>query len=545
MPLSRTRLTLFLRGFRLIRPLGSQLSTRCNMKSKTLTCITTMILFALALPGQLAAQHTQYKLIDIPTLGGPKASGQGNGIGTSQFLNSSGIVVGSADTSTPDPNAPNCASPDCFLGHAFRWQDGVLADLGTLPGGNGTANSGANSVNARGWIAGFAQNGEIDPLLSSPEGHAVLWKNGQINDLGTLGTGTESAALYVTNGGEVVGISTINTTFDPFAFFGPWRSPTHAFIEKNGVMRDLGTLGGPDSFVPGGCNDERNELVAGSSFTNSIANSTTGLPTMDPFLWENGTMTDIPTLGGTFAVAQCANNRGQVVGQSNLTGDVGCNGSLDSCNQHAFLWDHGTLTDLETLGGSFSVVVWLNNAGEAVGGANTTGDELFHATLWRNGTIKDLGTLPGDCFSLAYAVNSKEQIVGTSFACDFSVARAVLWDKGSIIDLNATIPPNSSLQLRETFNINDRGEIVGEGFPVGCNDVNVCGHSFLLIPCDHAGTQGCEGNPGIGARTGSTAITTSATTPAQRRNMTKEFVARWRARLTHPYHMHGMATPGN
>src|SRR2546428_14110655 len=89
-------------------------------------------------------------------------------------------------------------------------------------------------------------------------------------------------------------------------------------------------------------------------------------------------------------------------------------------NQHAFLWDHGTLTDLETLGGSFSVVVWLNNAGEAVGGANTTGDELFHATLWRNGTIKDLGTLPGDCFSLAYAVNSKEQIVGTSFACDFS-----------------------------------------------------------------------------------------------------------------------------
>src|SRR5439155_13940950 len=213
----------------------------------------------------------------------------------------------------------------------------------------------------------------------------------------------------------------------------------------------------------------------------------------------------IPTLGGTFAVAQCANNRGQFIGQSNLAGDVGCNGSLDSCNQHAFLWDHGTLTDLETLGGSFSVVVWLNNAGEAVGGANTTGDELFHATLWRNGTIKDLGTLPGDCFSLAYAVNSKEQIVGTSFACDFSVARAVLWDKGSISDLNAAIPPDSSLQLRETFNIDDRGEIVGEGFPVGCDNVDVCGHIFLLIPCNHAGTR-CEGNAGISARTGPSAI---------------------------------------
>src|SRR5439155_18315429 len=103
------------------------------------------------------------------------------------------------------------------------------------------------------------------------------------------------------------------------------------------------------------------------------------------------------------------------------------------------------------------------------------------------------GTLDGDCSSVANAVISKGQTIGQSFSCDCSVSRAVLWGKGSIIDLNAAIPPSSTLQLTETFNINDRGEIVGRGLPAGCDNHDTCGHLFLLIPCDEAGTHGCEG----------------------------------------------------
>jgi len=435
---------------------------------------------ALALPVQLGAQHTRYKVIDIGTLGGPSAYGQGNGPGTSQTLNNAGVVAGTADTSTPDPT---CGNPDCFVSHAFRWQDGVLTDLGTLPGGNF---SGANAINARGWIAGFSTNGEIDPVTGGQAGHAVLWKDDGIHDLGTLGTGVESAGNYINNSGEIVGVSTVDTTVDPFAFIGlgPFSSPTHAFIWKDGVMRDLGTLGGPDSFIAGLCDDQRAELVAGTSFTSFTPNSTTGVPTADPFLWKNGTMTDLGTLGGTLGSAQCANNRGQVTGQSNLAGDsVG----------HPFFWDRGVMTDIGTFGGDKGFPTWINHFGEVVGRADLP-DGLHHAFLYRDGIRTDLGTLGGN--STAFQINSRHQIVGAS-RLNPTTNHAFLWENGGpMIDLNTLVAANpSGLTLVCAFNINGRGEITGLGappgvVPQGCSAPGL--HPFLVIPCGAGTSQSCE-----------------------------------------------------
>ena len=300
-------------------------------------------------------------------------------------------------------------------------------------------------------------------------------------------------------------------------------------------MRDLGTLGGPDAFAFPGCGTQRNNLVTGFSLIDEVVNPTTGFPTVHPFLWEDGNMIDLGTLGGT-TVAQdpgsCVNNRGQVAGASTLPGD-----SI----LHPFFWEHGVLTDLGTLGGDFGLVWWLNDAGDVVGGTSTAGEEFFHATLWRKGVIKDLATLEGDCFSFAGAISSHDQIVGASFACDGSVARAVLWDKEAIVDLNTVIPENSSLQLVEARYVNNRGDIAGRGLPAGCDDLDACGHDFLLIPCDN--TAACEGDTG-------------ATTPANRNNaaeITKrssistrtsrtpmQRLAGWRARLAQRYHIRGL-----
>ena len=103
------------------------------MKSRALTCMSAVTLFAmLAIPVRLAAQeqpesqaqnhkHHWYKLVDIGTFGGPASYvsfDNGDNGAPEQVLNNRGTVVGTADTSTPDPD-PNCqpGNPfgDCFL----------------------------------------------------------------------------------------------------------------------------------------------------------------------------------------------------------------------------------------------------------------------------------------------------------------------------------------------------------------------------------------------------------------------------------------------
>jgi len=120
------------------------------MKTKLTACLTAIAFALLALPMRLEAQEPHYKLVDLGTLGGPHSYGSINGDGFA-LLNNSGVVGSFADTALHDPNSPNCGVPDCFLWHAFRWKDGVMEDLGALPGVNV---SGSGSTNARGWMAG-------------------------------------------------------------------------------------------------------------------------------------------------------------------------------------------------------------------------------------------------------------------------------------------------------------------------------------------------------------------------------------------------------
>jgi probable HAF family extracellular repeat protein len=523
------------------------------MKSKTLTCITAMMLFAaLALPVRLDSQdnrdhrhkHHHYKLIDMGTFGGPQSSNFPLFAGT---LNKRGVTIGWSATPTPmtiPPSNPLICGGLNGVGsnvtHSFAWQDGVVADLGSLGGADFCSDP--LWVNDRGEIVGASEDGQIDPVFGFHRARAVLWRDGEIIDLGSLGGG-EVLASSINNHGQIVGFST-NTIPDPYCFFGTVQ--VRVFLWQHGQMQDLGTLGGNCATtgpidVAGNPINDKGQIVGGST-TSSIPNPITGIPPWDPFLWEEGTgMIDLGTLGGVYGGAQGINNRGQVIGQSSIAADPGaCNGFPDNGNDncHPFLWDHGTLIDLNTssMGGNPNYVAAIDDAGDIIG----TGAFLNAASdafLWRNGVVTDLGNL-GYCQSHALGINSQSQVVGFAASCDFSVGRAFLWEHGSMVDLNTLIPPGPSLY--SAMQINDRGEINANGaLPNGD------GRAFLLIPCDehHRDSECEEEGESTAAIIQNPAPVDQTPTNVNHGGLTPETLAALRTRLARRYRGFG-AWPG-
>jgi probable HAF family extracellular repeat protein len=476
------------------------------MRARIDACLIAITLVAgAALPGRAAAhlQHDgwyPYVLIDLGTFGGPQSQIFGPSV---RLLTDGGLLSGAADTPISDtdyPNGPNFG-PDPYVYHAFVWRQGVKTNLGALPGNN---SSFPNWMNAWGDAAGTSETGDIDPLVGLPVAHAVVWKDGRLTDLGTFG-GYESGGLALNDGDQVVGFAT-NTIPDPFSLLG-FGAQLRAFLWQEGHMRDLGTLGGADAW-PQAVNNSGQ--IAGFSYTSAIANPATGIPTQDPFLWQDGHMRDLGSLGGTISVVNALNEHGEVVGQSNLAGDQ---------TFHPFLWDGRTLRDLGTLGGDYGAATWITDAGDVAGWAQTPGDATVHAVLWRAGAPHDLGVPPGDDYSVGFSSNRVGQVVG--FAGAFGgVGHGFLWEHGTITDLNTLVAP-SDLHVTEASNINDRGEIAAVGvLPDGRQ------RAVLLVPTGLAATEGLASNaPAPGTVRASAAPHTSAGRCPD--------MPPWRARLPH------------
>jgi probable HAF family extracellular repeat protein len=317
------------------------------------------------LPGD-AVQHSfvieKGAMIDLGTLGGPNSESFAN-------LNNAIQVAGTAETSISDPNGEDfCAFGTHLVCLGFVWHHGIMTPLEPL-GGN---NSQAAAINDRGQVAGYAETGTSDPNCPAPQVlqyRPAVWTAGHPKALPLYPDDTEGAAFWMNNSGQVVGASGSCAPYDP-RYALPLQ-PRHALLWRDGKPVDLGNLGG--------------EL-------------------------ENA----------AFAI----NDRGQIVGASDLPGDI---------HQHAFFWHNGHMTDL--------------------------------------------GTLPGDVVSAAVAINNRGQVTGVSQDVNGNI-RAFLWQNGSMTDLNNLIAGQSPLYLLHGFGINSHGQIVGFALQTSTGDV----HAFLATP---------------------------------------------------------------
>ncbi len=261
----------------------------------------------------------------------------------------------------------------------FLWQNGdtIPTNLGFLPGGH---KGQANDINAAGQVVG-----ESD--LGNSIVHAFLWQGGVMTDLGSLASPANSSSAWAINSlGTVVGYSYLN------------GAEKYAVLWQNGGIMNLGSLGGKIS-VAYGIN----------KFNQVVGQSSTDIGNNVAFVWDNGVMVNLGT-PGLESRANAINDAGIVVGFA--TTSVG--------DQNACFWAKSggvwTRTDIGTLGGSSAQALGINQQGQIVGSSFLLGDGVEHAFVWQNGVKTDLNTLipptSGWVLTRASSINDKSEIVG-------------------------------------------------------------------------------------------------------------------------------------
>jgi probable HAF family extracellular repeat protein len=271
-----------------------------------------------------AAAPKRWTMINLSDLAG------GIGGSTALAINDRGQVTGSA-------TAP-AAGGFGYATHAFIWEDGVMRDLGTAPG--------------------RTMSDAID-----------------VNDRGAVLAGDGLGGQYLVQDGEWVRLSVpgfadrINKFGDIAGVYSPSPGQTHAYLLKDGVVHDTGTLGGTFS-GPEAIND-RGAIVGRSTLP--------GGTQTNAFKYESGVIKDLGTLGGIFSAALGINNHGVVVGAS------------WDANRNAFAFVHDgsvmrrLLPDLPAP----QTATAINDRGAIIGDLGQAGSYLYE-----NGEVTILESIP-------------------------------------------------------------------------------------------------------------------------------------------------------
>lgn len=310
--------------------------------------------------------------------------------------------------------------------------------------------SGDTSAVPRGINASAQITGSTGPGGYSPDSSVFVYGNDSFTLFGTLG-GDSGIGNGINRSGQVAGYS-VNSA-----------STYRAFISEGDTLVDIGDLGGGTA-VAYAINDSGE--VVGSSVTANGSNH--------PFLYSNSKLTDLGTLGSPqggawWNSAEGINNSGTVVGYSYT--------NQNNAAFRGFIWKNGKMIEMGTLGGSLSQAYAINNLGQVTGIAYLkSGAAHAFITDTSGKNMKDLGALQEISDSWGFGINDSGVVVGQSYTNSGAV-HAFVYKNNKMQDLNSLVPKGSGWTLVVANGVNDLGQIIADGLDNKGNE-----HTFLLTP---------------------------------------------------------------
>jgi len=269
--------------------------------------------------------------------------------------------------------------------------------------------------------------------LENTTSHAAIYAGGFVTDLGTFGFAA-SVGNAINASGAVAGTS--------FSRSGE----AHAFLHSNGTTLDLG------AGTNGQGINARGDVV-GQKYLGEAG--------FVAFVYSKGTLTELGRLGtGNVALAYDINDKGKIVGESDVSAEF-------HAPFHPVLFSHGTLQDLGTIADyEINSATAINNAGR-IAGYSEAQDGSFHAFIYEHGVLTDVGGFGGLLFDVG-GINEHGAFVGSSSSPGADLGFIYL--DGALVDLNTLIDPTQGWHIDGAYGINDVGQIVARG----CRDF-VCG----------------------------------------------------------------------
>src|SRR5215471_18150734 len=292
-------------------------------------------------------------------------------------------------------------------------------------------------------MAGLAVAVGLPAAAAAPAAAATAYT---ITDLGSLGGGV-THGLAINASGQVTGDSIssqlVQVPCPVQQYGGPKKCFTHpddAFVWSNGTMTDLGSLGG--NYSQGVAINGSGEVVGSSAGKNAGAGGA--------FLSNGHGMHQLSYPAAVYGI----NDSGQIVGQ--------CRNSM-FLQSYACVVSNGAVTalpesnpnieclEITTIPGQIPDAVSINNNGQILGNCIANGGSL--AVVWTNDNPTVLPTLGGGSSS-GTAISSNGDVVGTS-QTSTGADDGFLLSNGTMTDLGSNFSPVA---------VNDSGVVVGGPF---------------------------------------------------------------------------------